>query len=192
MADAPQKITDAKTLRALAHPLRWELMDLLRLEATATATRCAEVTGESVASCSYHLNMLAKYGFVQEATGGQGREKPWRLIRHDQSWSAYGAGMDPEGALVAQALTDVFLDHEAAQLKRWIRREEREPEAWREATGMTGVTTYLTVEEMAEVTRELREVATRYTGRSEDPSLRPAGSRAARIFITTSLAEEQK
>lgn len=192
MADTPQKITDAKTLRALAHPLRWELMDLLRLETTATATRCAEVTGESVASCSYHLNMLAKYGFVQEATGGQGREKPWRLIRHDQSWSEHGAGMDAEGTLVAQSLTNVFLDHETANLKRWIRREGEEPEAWQEATGMTGVTTFLTVEEMHGLTRELREVATRYSERGEDPSNRPAGARAVRIFVTTSLAGEQK
>jgi hypothetical protein len=43
---------DPKTLRALAHPLRWRLIDLIDSEATATATRCAEILGESVASCS--------------------------------------------------------------------------------------------------------------------------------------------
>jgi len=30
-------------LRALAHPLRWKLIDLLGSEGSATATRCAEV-----------------------------------------------------------------------------------------------------------------------------------------------------
>ena len=53
---------DALTLRALTHPLRWKLLDLIGSELSATATRCAEVLGESVASCSYHLGILAKYG----------------------------------------------------------------------------------------------------------------------------------
>jgi predicted transcriptional regulator len=75
----PGRITDPKALRALSHPTRWKLIELLGLERTATATRCAEFTGESVASCSYHLNMLAKYGFVEQAEGGTGREKPWKL-----------------------------------------------------------------------------------------------------------------
>jgi hypothetical protein len=44
----------ALRLRALAHPLRWKLFDIVFREGTATATRCAELTGESVASCSYH------------------------------------------------------------------------------------------------------------------------------------------
>ncbi len=80
-------ISDPKRLRALAHPLRWKLIDLIDSEQTATATRCAEVLGESVASCSYHLNMLAKYDYVEQALGGQGREKPWRLVSRGQSFT---------------------------------------------------------------------------------------------------------
>ena len=43
----------------------FELIDRLGSEQSATATRCAEVLGESVASCSYHLGILAKYGYIE-------------------------------------------------------------------------------------------------------------------------------
>src|SRR5580692_2398436 len=45
---------DPRALRALAHPLRWQLIDLIGSETTVTATRCAEVLGQTVANCSYH------------------------------------------------------------------------------------------------------------------------------------------
>ena len=70
---------DPRALRALAHPLRWRLIDLIDSESTATATRCAEVLGESVASCSYHLGILGKYGYLELVPGQAGKEKPWRL-----------------------------------------------------------------------------------------------------------------
>src|SRR6476661_3980084 len=50
------------SLRALAHPLRWRLIDLLDSTGQATATQCAEALGETVASCAYHLSILGKYG----------------------------------------------------------------------------------------------------------------------------------
>ncbi|MEP7023868.1 MAG: winged helix-turn-helix domain-containing protein [Actinomycetota bacterium] len=57
----------------LAHPLRWQMLDLLGAEGTVTVTRCALVLGESTASCSYHLGILAKYGYITPAEG-EGRE----------------------------------------------------------------------------------------------------------------------
>ncbi|XVV05309.1 helix-turn-helix domain-containing protein [Actinosynnema sp. CA-248983] len=66
---ADDLIKDPKALRALAHPFRWKLIMLLAAEGPRTATQCAEATGESVAGCSYHLNTLAKYGFVGEVPG---------------------------------------------------------------------------------------------------------------------------
>src|SRR5215468_32205 len=141
---------DPLALRALAHPLRWKLLDLLSAETTATATRCALVLGQSVASCSYHLNILAKYGYVEEAPAGRGRDKPWRLTTTRQSLAA--AGQDVESALAAQEVTEVFLDHEMQRLKDNLRRQDAEPEKWRTATGFGGSTTYLTEAELRKVT----------------------------------------
>ena len=67
------------SLRALAHPLRWQLIDLLDSTGQATATQCAEALGETVASCAYHLSILGKYGYARQVAGHAGREKPWEL-----------------------------------------------------------------------------------------------------------------
>ncbi|MGH3152377.1 MAG: winged helix-turn-helix domain-containing protein, partial [Streptosporangiaceae bacterium] len=66
------KLTDARALRAYAHPVRMKLVGLLRTEGPLTATRAAELLGESTGTCSFHLRQLAKYGLVEEAGGGTG------------------------------------------------------------------------------------------------------------------------
>ncbi len=177
---------NAQALRALAHPLRWKLIDLVGRERTATATRCAEELGESVASCSYHLNILAKYGYVEPVPDRPGREKPWRLTSYRQSLSGEGLGI--EGQLAAQAATEVFLDHELSRLKERLRRQDLEPPEWRDAVGFGGVTTALTADEMREVTAELTGIAQRYADRASEPALVPPGAREVRIFIATSVA----
>jgi hypothetical protein len=181
----PGRITEPKALRALAHPTRWAIVDLLGLELTATATRCAEATGESVASCSYHLGMLAKYGFVEPADGGAGREKPWRLTSLRESWSL--DGMDDEGQRAVEALDEVYIDHRAAQMKEYVRRASREPVEWRRAVESTAMTTHLTVDELASLTAEFDAVIARFRGRIADPSLRPEGSRPVRLFFMSWL-----
>ena len=179
-------ITDPKALRALAHPLRWQLIDLIGSEGTATATRCAEVLGESVASCSYHLGMLAKYGYIEEVPDRTGREKPWRLISERQELGS--AGLDSEGQLASEAATEAFLDHEFARTRQRYRRTSLEPEQWRPA--LVGASVWLTEEEYAAAREELFAVLERYRRDRDllDPSLRPPGSREARLFVAVSVA----
>ena len=55
-------------LRALAHPARLDLLDLLRVHERLTAAECARLLGTSTKSCSYHLGILAG-----RRDGGQGR-----------------------------------------------------------------------------------------------------------------------
>ena len=66
------RLTDPRALRAYAHPVRMALVGLLRTEGPLTATRAAELLGESSGTCSFHLRQLAKYGLVEEAGGGTG------------------------------------------------------------------------------------------------------------------------
>jgi Helix-turn-helix domain len=178
--------TDPRALRALAHPLRWQLIDLIGSEGTATATRCAEVLGESVASCSYHLGMLAKYGYIEEVPGRTGREKPWRLTSERQDLGS--AGLDSEGQLASEAATEAFLDHEFARTRQRYRRTALEPEQWRPA--LIGESVWLTEEDYAAAKQELFAVLERYRRDRDllDPSLRPAGSREARLFVAVSVA----
>jgi DNA-binding transcriptional ArsR family regulator len=55
-----EPLTDARTIRALAHPLRLRMLDLLAERGPLTATRLSEYVGESPANCSFHLRTLAR------------------------------------------------------------------------------------------------------------------------------------
>src|SRR4051794_27883368 len=67
-----REVRDPRALRALAHPVRLELLERLT-DGPLTATQAASIVGESQASCSFHLRQLAKYGFVELAGDGAGR-----------------------------------------------------------------------------------------------------------------------
>jgi Helix-turn-helix domain len=177
---------DPRALRALAHPVRWQLVDLLGSEGSATATRCAEVLGESVASCSYHLRMLAKYGYIEEAPGRAGKEKPWRLASPRQDLGS--DGLDTEGQLAAEAATEAFLEHEFTRTRQRYRRTSLEPEPWQPV--LIGESVWLTEQEYAAAKQELSAVLERYRRDRDllDPSQRPADSREARLFLAVSVA----
>src|SRR5215212_10817955 len=74
-------VLDVKGLRALAHPVRVQLVGLLRRFGPSTATRLAERLGVNSGTASYHLRQLGAAGFVEEDTGrGNARERWWRSV----------------------------------------------------------------------------------------------------------------
>jgi Helix-turn-helix domain len=176
-----------QALRALAHPLRWRLLDVLEAEDSATATRCARLTGESVASCAYHLGILAKYGYAEQQPDAPGREKPWRLVSRRQDLSS--ARLDAEGALAAEA-AEAFLDHELVRLKNRLREADLQPPQWR--PWLRGATTVLTATEYLHLKEQVEQTVWRlmeeYADRDTDPARRPADGRQVRLFIAASAA----
>src|SRR5215472_4220467 len=88
------EVTDPRAMRALAHPVRLDILSALA-KGPKTATECAEAVGESPQSCSYHLRTLAKYGFVERAEATNGKERPWRKVKSGLNWST---DTDPEAA----------------------------------------------------------------------------------------------
>ncbi|OLF16605.1 ArsR/SmtB family transcription factor [Actinophytocola xanthii] len=185
MADPSPRITDPKALRALAHPLRWQLLEIVGREGTATATQCAKETGESVANCSYHLNLLAKYHLVEKAEGGQGREKPWRVV---SGISLDSVGMDTDGTLAVRAASGAFLDYELNQIRERHAVEHLEPPEWRHAVGVENVHDYLTAEEVQELRAAVRELMGRFSERRTRPELRPEGARPVTLLFSTTVA----
>lgn len=179
MAEQEQLIiNDPERIRAVAHPLRLKLLDLLKDHRELTATECAELTGESVASCSFHLRMLEKYGFIERAEP-RGREKPWRLVGS----GSYATGVDPEvpGSLQATVeLGKLTFAQRAQGLWAAMERLDREPQAWMEATRLMNASVWATAEEARALADEISDVLDRYTGR-DDPGERPAGARRVRV-----------
>ena len=167
-------LTDPKAMRALAHPVRIALLELLGVAGTVTATQASEVLGESPANCAFHLRTLAKYGFVKEAGGGRGRERPWTAAQRTITISATDQ-TDPQAAVAADALGQVWLDRWMERTRRVFASSSRLP-GWEHATQWTRSGRYLTPQEAAGVEREVRQILDRYQDRERDPSSRPAGA----------------
>ncbi|GAA1134653.1 helix-turn-helix domain-containing protein [Ornithinicoccus hortensis] len=175
-----EPISDVERIRALAHPLRLDLLDWLGEVERATATECAAHLGESVASCSFHLRMLEKYGFVERAER-RGREKPWRLV-HASGYELRPAPDKPASYPAVGQVAALQVQRECERIKASLARLDREDDAWVQASTVTSTSFWATAEEMAEFSRDLRELVARFGGRSGDPAQRPPGARQGRLF----------
>jgi DNA-binding transcriptional ArsR family regulator len=170
-----KRVTDPRALRALAHPTRLALVGLLRLEGPLTATQAARLVGESSGSCSFHLRQLAKYGLVEPAGGGQGREKPWRATALFTQWS--GDSGEPGGAEAAGMLSSIVTERYFDDLRRWLSARQDESPEWRDAAPFGDTFLYLTAAELADLDQQTRALTDRYLDRLSHPELRPPGAR---------------
>lgn len=76
--DFPLRKVDTASLKALAHPLRVQILEMLSRYGAQTACGLADLLGESSGATSYHLRQLAKFDFVREVEGkGTARERWW-------------------------------------------------------------------------------------------------------------------
>ena len=169
------RLTDPRALRAYAHPTRMALVGLLRREGPLTATQASAVIGESVASCSFHLRQLAKYGLVEEAGGGRGRQKPWQATAMTTSWDDGPA--DPAAAAASEALQLAIAGLYFDLTTRWIRDRPREPAEWQQAAHFGDSLLYLTAAELTELGEQFQQLMRPYQERLVNPGLRPEGSR---------------
>jgi hypothetical protein len=179
--DLPQlDLNDPKAMRALAHPLRWALLEALGHAGTLTATQASEMLGESPANCAFHLRTLAKYGFVEEAGGGKGRERPWRRAYGRMSWHARQG--DEQFRLAGQALNQVWLDRVLSRARRSLAATTSWPEGFEDDLGGSTSMVYVTSEEAGKVHAELMKTFERTIGQEHrfaerrDPARRPPGA----------------
>ncbi|MFI9601489.1 helix-turn-helix domain-containing protein [Streptomyces sp. NPDC052043] len=170
------ELTDPKAIRALAHPLRLDLLELLTATGPATAAHCGRVLGHTQASCSFHLRQLAKYGFVEDAGPGKDRrERMWRLP-------------DPRPVLrirgAARELEHLVVERETAAILDWLDRRAGETAEWREQADVVSAIAVLSPGEAAELKARMRELIEPYLLRSESDThtLHP-GRRAVRYFM---------
>lgn len=140
-----------------------------------TATQAAEATGESVASCSFHLRQLAKYGLVEEAGGGRGREKPWQATTMFTSWDADIE--DPAAAAATEALELAIAERYFELTARWVQARSQEPVEWQQAAQFGDTVLHLTAAELGELGGRIQDLVQPYLDRLDDESKRPEGSR---------------
>jgi DNA-binding transcriptional ArsR family regulator len=163
---AHRRVTEPASLRALAHPLRTALLDLLAAEGPRTATELAHRLDESPSNCSWHLRKLAEHGFVREARGRSGRQRPWQAVSEGLAWSPEA----PHADLAGDAVDDMRVEQELQRLRAARASRDQEPAAWREASGLVHRRLWLTAEEAAGLGQAVREVLDRYAGDADSPA----------------------
>jgi len=170
-------LDDAKAMRALPHPARMALCELLMIHGSLTATQAAEYLDDSPSNCSFHLRQLAKYGFVEEAQEmpGSGRSRPWQLTAVGFSTGAPGedtALRDATGSLAGMVLERVLQRH-----RRWVNSPEAQTSDWSDLLGASQTVWWVTREEALTLRAEIKDVVDRHLDRLGDPLLRPPGAR---------------
>jgi predicted transcriptional regulator len=174
-ARSVSRLTDPRALRAYAHPVRLALVGLLRTEGPLTATRAGELLGESSGTCSFHLRQLAKYGLVEEAGGGTGRQKPWRATTMFTDIPVVAD--TPELATAGSRLRSVLVRSYFERVTRWLDRWAEEPPEWQQAAQLGDWAVYLTADELAGLGRQMSALLEPYLDRTARPALRPAAAR---------------
>jgi DNA-binding transcriptional ArsR family regulator len=173
------QLTEPRALRALAHPIRLELISQLRRGGPLTATQAGERIGESAASCSFHLRQLAKYGLVEEAGGGRGRERPWRATAISTEWSARGG--DEESDAAGEMLTRIVIERYFQSAVEWLDRRRGEDPEWVDAAGVSDALVYMTAAELRDLDQGIRDLLEPYLKRLEARE-RPAGARPVNVI----------
>ena len=175
-------LRDPRALRALAHPVRLAILEHLRTMGPATATECAEVTGQSPSACSYHLRALAKWDLVAESAGRDRRERRWvskgRFVIGDHD--------EPRGADVAAAehqLTAQVLQRATARALAWMDASDDEPKAWRDVTVITNSTLRLTSDELGDVLEQIETLLAPYSADARQPDT-PDESRLVHLHLS--------
>jgi predicted ArsR family transcriptional regulator len=170
-------------MRALTHPIRLALLEVLEAEGPLTATQAGELIGEPPNSCSFHFRQLARYGFVEEAGQGPGHARPWRMkVQEVRFPDLYGTS---DTAVAARALKGVVRERYFARLAKFEESRASYPAIWREAADYRQDVVHLSPAEVKAVSAEFAAILDRYRERSTDASLRPPDSLPVEVVTIT-------
>jgi DNA-binding transcriptional ArsR family regulator len=181
-----RQLTDPRDMRALAHPIRLALLEVLTVYGPLTATQAGELIGESPSSCSFHLRTLARHHFVEETGEGRGRERPWRLVTLGMSISDVPAGS--ETFVAAAALTQIVTERQLDRLRHWWGRRSTVDQVWLDATSQSDFMAWLTPVELRKINDTIRDVMAQHHDRLTDPASRPADAQLVEMLYFSYLS----
>jgi len=180
------EISDPKAIRALAHPLRLDLLELLLAIGPATAATCGRALGMSQASCSFHLRQLGKYGFVEDAgPGPDRRERQWRLPAGRREIRVPGS----TNATVERELARVVLQRAFQAALDFTDRQDDDGQQWR--PGTISAIAVLSQDEADELRRRFKDLLEPYLARHTEP-LQPGHHHVRYLLTATPLAHPEE
>lgn len=154
------RMLDAGALRALAHPLRVKIYDILSQYGPQTASMLATRLGESSGSTSYHLRALAKHDLIREVEGrGTARERWWERPLGGVSFWNPDVTKTPSGRAATQIVMSEFFRHRQEQLLDYVDAGLDEPDdLWHEAGMISTASAFLTAEQAREISLKIQAI----------------------------------
>lgn len=165
------RITDPGVLKAMAHPLRRRLLDVLRVDGPSMPSTLARTTSQAVANISHHLRVLADAGLVAPAPelARNRKEHWWRIVDAQLSWR----NTDFADAAVADAAEALGWQRQIDLVGSWLGSPASWAEPWADAAFSSDAWLQLSPAELAELGAEIKAVVDRYWGRPATPDREP-------------------
>jgi DNA-binding transcriptional ArsR family regulator len=152
-------VLDAASLKALAHPLRVQLLGLLRLDGPSTATALGERVGESSGTTSYHLRQLAAVDLVvDDVTRGNGRERWWRAAQDSTELHAADWLEDPDVKPALDVYMSAVLTAYSRRAQAFLDEADTWPKRWSRVAEMSDWNLSLTAAELSRLNVAVREL----------------------------------
>ncbi|WP_213814628.1 winged helix-turn-helix domain-containing protein [Glaciihabitans sp. dw_435] len=160
--------TDVKRMRVLAHPQRLRLLGELRVRGPQTVGLLSEIVDNAPGSVSYHLGKLAEFGFVVEAPelARDKRERWWRAAHDVTHIDAADSTSTPDVALAQTALRLTIYDSYHRAMIAALEREATLSDEWIGATSTDDIVTFLTADDVRQMTAEVHALMQRWSDRS--------------------------
>lgn len=158
---------DSGVLKALAHPLRVRIFDLLSAHGPQTASSLASMLGETSGSTSYHLRTLSAHDLIHEVEGrGTARERWWELPEGRIDIPGPSQSMSPANRAAAQIVSSEFFRLRHETLMSYVNRPDTEvPEGWKDAGLIATTLLEMTPSQMEDLKDELMGVIESAVGR---------------------------
>ena len=154
---------DLVSLKALAHPLRVQIVDTLSTYGSFTASGLADRLGESSGATSYHLRQLEKHGFVREVEGkGTGRERWWERTPGAINIGSHEATSTPAGKSAAGLIWRQFRVTQTKLLTDFVERSDELGSKWQDSAAISTINSRLTPAQLAVFVREVNKLVDKY------------------------------
>ena len=167
-------VGDPVRLRALAHPIRLDLLERLSTDGPLTATQAGERIGQSSGSASFHLRQLERYGFVEPVPGVTGRQKPWQLALRGLSWfhedGTLAADTEEEAddlARTGAAVSTMLLQRAVDDAAAWLEGAADRRGQWAKVGEVSSRVRTMRPDQLRALVAEVEELLARYDDQAD-------------------------
>jgi DNA-binding transcriptional ArsR family regulator len=157
-------LTDAASMRVLAHPTRLRLLGLLRERGAQTAAQLGDAVDEAPGTISYHLSKLASIDLIEaaEPQSTDRRERWWQATAQLTSWEPAELLDDPDRLVASSALQKSIGQAYAARFGEYVDAMPTLPREWVAAGASGDRSLRLTTTELAGLRHDLEAVVDRW------------------------------